>query len=219
MSNRDAEGRQAWGYTNGAGDVLRLAAPAARDNPAVTESVKTYFSDLLAHLRECPENYGSFATEDCLMIKPTGAYMKNQGACSREEMCKTFLTWIEPQRLHRIDNIRLMGSKLDAAVAQIRIYQHFTFDIPGVGPNEEQDVAVMTFALDRNEAAVDDRNTTGWQATTVHRACGAPVDAESAGATGEGRKFEATMPFAPSCLVGSGTKEEIVGSKIALRDS
>jgi len=214
MSNLDAEGKQGWGYANSAGDELRLTAPANRDDPALIRSVKTYFADLFAHLEECPENYGSFATEDCLMIKPTGSYMTNQGACSREEMCKAFLTWIEPQKLHRIDNIRLMGNKLDAAVAQIRIYQHFKFD-----ENEEHDVAVMTFALDRNEAAVDDRNTTGWQATTVHRTCGAPVDATSVGATGEGRKFEAMMPFAPSCLVASGTKEDIVRSKIALREA
>merc|ERR1712046_491430 len=130
-------------------------------------------------------NFGPFVAADCLMIKPTGVYMRNEGASSREEMCKTFLTWLAPQQILSIDNLRFMGasSACSSCTAQIRMLQHFSFHPPGApAASIEEDVAVFTFVLEAvaqkenplGEGVAVVPNTSAWRAVVIHRAVGAP---------------------------------------------
>ncbi|CAD7925492.1 unnamed protein product [Amoebophrya sp. A25] len=140
----------AWGFASECGEWTALSSPVA--NQPLQEdivSVKKYFSDLEAHLHECPENYADFASIDCLMVRPNGVYMRNAGLGSREEMCKTYLTWLAPQKLVGFDNIRFSGEKKDTCACQVRMYQKFQYGATSETTTLEEDVAVFTFALEK----------------------------------------------------------------------
>eukprot|EP00927_Polykrikos_kofoidii_P067811 TRINITY_DN63250_c0_g1_i1.p1 TRINITY_DN63250_c0_g1~~TRINITY_DN63250_c0_g1_i1.p1 ORF type:complete len:254 (-),score=42.75 TRINITY_DN63250_c0_g1_i1:93-854(-) len=192
-----SEWKKNWGFENASGERLVLRETAPSDDADVltakVNSVKEYFEALEKSLAQFPENFGPYASSDCLMIKPTGVFMRNEGGCSREEMCKAFLTWKAPQKFTAIENIRFLGSGLDAVSVQVRIFQHFTFKGENDVESEEIDVAVMTFVLEAAEPGAT--GTAGeelkWRAVTVHRAFGAPP-------TGLGtRENRVAMPEAP----------------------
>eukprot|EP00933_Yihiella_yeosuensis_P044048 TRINITY_DN39095_c0_g1_i1.p1 TRINITY_DN39095_c0_g1~~TRINITY_DN39095_c0_g1_i1.p1 ORF type:complete len:230 (-),score=35.42 TRINITY_DN39095_c0_g1_i1:112-720(-) len=179
-----------WGFEDRNGDCLTLGTPPNLFDKDAIRSVTQYFEALMKHLEECPENYGPFASPDCIMIKPTGGYMKNEGQCSREAMSKCFLTWLAPQKLWSIDNIRLIGDAKEAAVCQIRMHQHFKFK-----DSEEDDVAVFSFTLEKCKEGSNEH--ADWRAVCIHRAIGAAADQNAAGADQHGREYKVHLPFAP----------------------
>eukprot|EP00392_Amoebophrya_sp_AT5.2_P015505 g15711.t1 len=157
-----------WGLTNGAtGESLLLSNPPLAADDSLEDvcdllnSVRRYFRELEAHLQLCPENYGPFVSDDCLMIRPYGGYMTNsggtgrasKGGLSREEMCRTFLTWLAPQKILSLENVRFLGGGGHSCTAQIRMFQHFTFGDVNTDKDKtasvEEDVALFTFVLER----------------------------------------------------------------------
>ncbi|CAD7969668.1 unnamed protein product [Amoebophrya sp. A120] len=209
-------------------DETSAATPGPREQPpspslSEVNSVRRYFRELEAHLSICPENYGDFVSPDCLMIKPTGQYMGNSattGGASREEMCKTFLTWLAPQKILALENVRFLGSGTgfsSACCCQIRMFQHFKY-----GDSEEEDVAVFTFVLENKrtttpaasanrvetktfptkggeeaspstDGALFNHNSSNWQAVLIQRALGAPQESKKA------RHYPMELQPAPSC--------------------
>ena len=114
-------------------------------------------------------------------------------------MSRRFLTWLEPQRLWSLDNLRVMGRARDCCSCQVRIYHHCSYQ-----GHEEEDVAVFSFALELGEPA--DANTPGWRASSVLRSVGAAIDATTCHATADGREYKTTLPFAPPALPSETTR-------------